>query len=368
MIISALLMNSIILRKVDGAGMEKKPKIILADTDGGYLSKLIYKFLTELRDNVDLVVITDTEYFRQYFEKPQMAELALIDKVLFSERILRHSINRLYILSDEEEEKISGIPVVDKYRSVDQIFSVVSTEKINQIEIAKKGTAVITFYSEIGGSGKTLLSMGLAALLSANRRRVLFISSESSQGFRYFISGQKENVSNETMRQVVRAGDQKYEILRNEVKISSYHFEYLPPIISSLSSWGLDETIYAGIVAKAKKSGQYNYIIIDIERGYSETKSLIMQQSEIVFLVDMQDELSQMKSEIFCHNMEIKNKEKFIRICNKYEQGKEDFSDSYPLKEHVMQSELIPLIRSEDIGISEILEQREMRKIASMLM
>ena len=80
--------------------MDKKPKIILADTDREYLSKLVYKFLTELRDNVELVVITDQYYFRDYFEKPQMAELALIDRTLFDEGLLRHSISRMYILSN----------------------------------------------------------------------------------------------------------------------------------------------------------------------------------------------------------------------------------------------------------------------------
>ena len=336
--------------------MDKKPKIILADTDREYLSRLVYKFLTELRDNVELVVITDQYYFRDYFEKPQMAELALIDRTLFDEGLLRHSISRMYILSNEDETKIAGIPVIDKYRSVDLIFSSVSTANINRIEIAKKGTAILA------------LSIGLAALLAANGRRVLFISSEPSQGFRYYVCGQKEQISNATMREIVRSNSQNFDIIKNDFKKSTFQFDYLPPIKPSLSSWGLDETIYAGIVEQAKSSGQYNFIIIDMERGYNETKSLIMQHADKVFVIDMQDELSQMKSEMFCCNVQIRNKDKFVRICNKYEQEKEDFSDSYPLKGQMMQSELIPLMHSDDIGIGELLNLRELRRIASLLM
>ncbi len=57
-------------------------KIILADTDERYLMPLERKFIDELEDKVDLIVITDRDYLKQYFETPQKLDILIINEEL----------------------------------------------------------------------------------------------------------------------------------------------------------------------------------------------------------------------------------------------------------------------------------------------
>ena len=51
-----------------------KPVIILADLDVSYLATLESKVLRELKDKIELEVITERTYFETYFSKPQKAD------------------------------------------------------------------------------------------------------------------------------------------------------------------------------------------------------------------------------------------------------------------------------------------------------
>ena len=45
----------------------KKPVVVLADTDIKIITTLELRFLEEYDDKIDLQVITDREYFDEYF-------------------------------------------------------------------------------------------------------------------------------------------------------------------------------------------------------------------------------------------------------------------------------------------------------------
>ena len=47
----------------------KKPVVVLADTDIKIITPLELRFLEEYDDKIDLQVITDREYFDEYFSK-----------------------------------------------------------------------------------------------------------------------------------------------------------------------------------------------------------------------------------------------------------------------------------------------------------
>lgn len=50
----------------------KKPVVVLADTDVKIIAPIEIKFLEEYDDKIDLQVITDKEYFDEYFSSPKM--------------------------------------------------------------------------------------------------------------------------------------------------------------------------------------------------------------------------------------------------------------------------------------------------------
>ena len=48
-----------------------KPRVIIADTDAGYIIPLQLKFAEDFFEKVDLEIITDTDCFESLFSTPQ---------------------------------------------------------------------------------------------------------------------------------------------------------------------------------------------------------------------------------------------------------------------------------------------------------
>mgnify|MGYP003178808683 CR=1 FL=1 len=63
-----------------------KPLIVIADMDTAYLAELENKFLVELGDRAELEIISDPEYFEQFFSNPVTAEIVAV-KTGYSESV-----------------------------------------------------------------------------------------------------------------------------------------------------------------------------------------------------------------------------------------------------------------------------------------
>ena len=69
-------------------------------------------------------------------------------------------------------------------------------------------------------------------------------------------------------------------------------FTYLPPFASTLDARNLDFTIYRKLIQSAKDSGDYDFIIVDVEAGYSRWRIQLLQDSDKVMLITLQDDVS----------------------------------------------------------------------------
>ena len=77
-----------------------KLRIILAETEEKVLQALEFKLLYELRDNAELEVISNADYFREFFSTQQRADILICGQMMFSHDLRRHDINKIFMLSD----------------------------------------------------------------------------------------------------------------------------------------------------------------------------------------------------------------------------------------------------------------------------
>ena len=64
-----------------------KPLIVIADMDTAYLAELENKFLVELGDRAELEIISDPEYFEQFFSIPMRCKDRIFRICLFYQNI-----------------------------------------------------------------------------------------------------------------------------------------------------------------------------------------------------------------------------------------------------------------------------------------
>lgn len=305
-----------------------KPKVIIADEDANYIVPLQFKFVTDFFDKIDLEIITDRTYFEEYFSQPQNAEILIVSDLLYNSTLQRHNIQNIFVMKEQYNEGDTGelnINQMFKYTSVKEIFNEIvgkSAEFLNMEYVEKKESQIVMFTSAAGGVGKTTVAMGVAACLSQNYKRVLYINASRLQNFQYLLDNDTCIISPELYSKLMNPKENIYDeikyVIRKEI------FSYLPAFKASLLSIGLDISIYKKIVLSAKESKDFDYIIVDVESTFDEALTELIDLSDKVVVITTQSTSSVYNTNLFVKNINGVNGEKYIFVCNDFKRDKDN--------------------------------------------
>ncbi len=301
-----------------------KPRVIIADEDAGYIIPLQHKFATEYTDLIDLEIITDKEYYSAFFSKPQNADVLIISDGLYDSSVQRHNISNVFVMDDEEVDDTAtgelNVNRLNKYTSVKEIFNEIvskSSRSLNLSAVDKKETQIILVTSASGGVGKTAVALGLAGCLARNYKRVLYINACNLQNFQFYMNNNEPISSPEIYSRLLNADEKIYNGIKHVIRKES--FSYLPAFKAALLSLGLNCSIYSKIAASAKKSMDFDYIVIDSESSFDECKTDLINDSDRVILVTDQSYISVRSTNNLVSNINGINSDKYVFVCNKFD-------------------------------------------------
>ena len=308
-----------------------KPVVVLADLDANYLVPLEDKLTEELYDQIELEIITDRQYFDTFFSTPRKIDTLIICADLFSQDLLRHNVTDFFVLTEDPADvgSTERITRIYKYSSTKEIFNQVlyKNKEMLDVQFSHKETQVIIVTSGIGGAGKTTISMALSDSLSRNHKRVLYISTDNMQGFAYYLQN-KAPLPNEISKAFGEPDERLYSKIRPYLRNEG--FTYLPPFGRSILSIGLDSGIYNRLIKAAKEARAFDYILVDTDLNLDDAKAEMIQGADKVIINILQDAYSTFKTEYVVRNMDCRNNEKFIFVCNKF---RRDMDNEYMASE-----------------------------------
>ena len=300
-----------------------KPRIIIADTDAGYIIPLQLKFTEDFFEKVDLEIITDTNYFESLFSTPQKIDILIVSEDLYSTAMQRHNISHIFVMNEQyEEEKTADLNVnhIFKYTSIKEIFNEITGKSVDVLKIGtaeKQETQVVLFYSASGGVGKTTLAMGVSASLTKSYKRVLYINAARLQVFQHMLENHSAITAADVYAKLVSAGDNIYSEIKYVIRKEL--FSYLPPFKAALMSLGLSYSVFEKIILSAKKSGDYDFIVVDADVSFDEDKAALLNLADNVIVVVKQTLASVLATNILVSNINGANAEKYIYICNDFD-------------------------------------------------
>jgi hypothetical protein len=295
--------------------------IVLADTDEKYLMPLELKFIQEFGDKANIELISDKEYFKSYFSSLKKIDILVIHEDLYTGDLEKHSIANLFILT--ELNCISAtldmsINKIYKYTSVKEIFnelmSMTSTKSLRPIN-QKEDNKVIMVYSPSGGSGKTIVALGISAAIAKCHKRVLYLNTETLQQYNFCL---KNNgfCSQGFDKHMVQRNKNIIQYLPGVVGVEL--FDYLLPFRQSISSLNINMEHYKHLIEVIRVSGQYDYIVVDSSSDFTSEKTMMMSYCDKVIIVTGQDAVSVSKLDSLLSNIDCSDNNKFMFICNKY--------------------------------------------------
>lgn len=305
-----------------------KPRIIIADIDVNYIIPLQLKFIEDFFEKVDLEIVTNNEYYETLFSTPQRADILIVSEDLYSQAMQRHNISHIFVMNEQyEEEQTADLNVnhIFKYTSIKEIFNEITGKSADVLKIEKNGkqeTQVVLFYSASGGTGKTTAAMGVSASLTKNYKRVLYINAASLQVFQHMLENHSAITAADVYAKLATATDNIYSDIKHVIRKDL--FSYIPPFKAALMSLGLSYSVFEKIIISAKKSGEYDFIIVDADVSFDEDKAVLLNMSDKVVVVTKQTFAAVLATNILVSNINGASAEKYIFVCNDFDKEEDN--------------------------------------------
>ncbi len=300
-----------------------KPRVIIADEETGFIVPLQFKFVKDFFNKVDIEIVTDRRYFEELFSKPQKAEILIISDELYDSMIQRHNIAHIFVMTQNYEEggtEDLNIDKLFKYTSIKEIFNEIVGKSAGALNIEnseKKETQIVLVTSANGGAGKTTVAMGVSACLSKNYKRVLYINASRLQCFQYMLDNETPLSSPDIYTKLTNPSAEIYAEIRHTIRKEI--FSYLPAFKASLMSVGLNYSIYEKIILSTKKSGDFDFIVIDAESTFDEYKTRLLDMADRVIVVTEQSIHAVCAANALIANINGTDSGKYVFVCNKFE-------------------------------------------------
>ena len=349
-----------------------KPIIILADSDDKYLISLEMKFIEELYEKIELEVITDKQYFDEYFATSKKAGVLVVSEEWYSPELQKHNISQIFVLSETmKASQVSNNATnrIYKYTSIKEIFNEImyaSSEQILSEAVISKQTQVVMLYSPIGGAGKTTVALGLSACLTSNYKKVIYIDAEYIHNFQNYLSSQSF-VTNEFYQELTNLNGQVYQSIKPHLRTEM--FDYLPPFRASLPALNLDFSVYKKLINAIKATKEYDFIVVDTDIVFDRSKAESLAIADKVIMVVNQDSYSVFKTNMLLNNIDCSDSEKYVFVCNKFVDKAVNGFLTEQEKSKVVISEYVEYIDNcEAYSIEKLTEIDGLQKVAYMLL
>lgn len=298
-------------------------KIVIIESDEEFHLKMHQKFTKELNGNVDVVEITDVDYFISSRTQIGDIDILLISENLFEQVHNTKLAKYVFVLTSERREinRPDGFFNIMKYSSPAEIFNtVLRVSNINSL--TSKQTDVIMFYSPVGKSGKTGLALTIGQIMAYKQMlNVLYINMESICSMQAYLSNVE--LSDDRLDSAVRSGDSNAIGVIQDNIFTVNHFSYLKPFNDIGATMDISAEDYAFLVRLIKQTNVFDCIILDMSSDISYRMASLMGECDKVLVIAEQDEYSAFKLDKFLSVVRQDNQ--FLFVCNKLDKSKTNY-------------------------------------------
>jgi len=182
--------------------------------------------------------------------------------------------------------------------------------------VHKHEPQIVVVYSACGGAGKTTVSLGLCANLVKNYKKVLYLNADYLQSFQTLLENDSPIAASDAYARLSNPTENIYQDIKHVIRKEK--FSYLPPFKASLLSLGIKYHVFEKIALGAKKSADFDYIIVDADSAFDEDKANLIDLADKVVIVTNQNRNAVYSTKMLLSNINNVNSEKYIFVCNNF--------------------------------------------------
>lgn len=270
--------------------------VVMADPDQEYLEMLL-RFVrsSEFAQTMTIKAFSNEEHLHMYLRNNSAPHIVLVEPKFLSGDDFWGTVGKVILLANSHFSKDNSERFVSvfKYQPVHQLLNQIKSLYLEQHEIvveqaSEAGKAkVLSFYSLVGGCGKTTVAINMARQLSLSGQKVLYISLESISSAPIWFGTQPNQEFSEILYYVqsnskqVAAKIDQYK--KKDTESDCYYIEPLTHIkeIEDVSSKDIH-----GLLEHIVSSCHYDYILLDCDSDFHDrTLAALACSHEIMLLL-----------------------------------------------------------------------------------
>ncbi|MEK3887603.1 AAA family ATPase [Bacillus sp. FSL K6-3431] len=273
----------------------KKLQLVIVEADSLFLKSFSeYIMSSNLQSKFDVKLFSSSTSMNHYIASGQSYDILLVQPDLYNEEMQNDEKSMVVFLQETKENMENDIYSVYKYQPLNKMLSsILSAYYENHSTfsgIARKGikTKVLSFYSPVGGSGKTTVSVNMSRQLALMGNKVFYLNLELLNTTSLYFQPQGDLPSLQILYYLKARPDQllaKVEALKKFDDASKVDYFDLPPCPDEMMSITKDET--KRLIQALIETENYDYILIDLDSAIHERiEAAIEESNQVIWLLN----------------------------------------------------------------------------------
>lgn len=291
-----------------------KIKMVIADTDEDYIEGL-YNFITcNYFGRFQLSSYTRESYLLEFLDNnTDKIDILLISPELYSDQLQRYHIKTVIILSSGKlASGIENFECINKYQHagklINQILNIYAEQNHSEVSVnaGSKKTKVVGFYSPVGGSGKTTVSIVSSIISTQMGRSAFYLNFEDFHSTPLLLNCENHlNLSNilyylkEKNKNIML----KMEACRCIDDVTGIHYFMPPESIIEMDEM-LPEELQQ-LIIHLKNMSYYDVVFVDMSSSFNRKNVKLMESCDEVIIVLTQDSTTEVKVNSFIKELDI---------------------------------------------------------------
>ena len=306
-----------------------KINIVIADSDELYLNHLT-NYLIEHVNTFEVYSFTTKESLIKFVgDKSNKIDVIAFTEDLMDGTISVSNIPAKILLSDGSFAQLEGYEIVNKYQKAEKFINdilMVYAEKTGRVEAVSHGdkqTMLVGFYSPVGGSGKTTLSLATAYALASQGKRVFYLNAEKLNSTADVLNeAGSGSMSDVYLTVKTKGANIGLRIMANKYTDMKTNISYINPSESSLEINELTKDEFKKLLKEFEKLGEFDVVIVDFDGEFNKDKVSILKTMDKIFVPFTSESMAVSKTGLFIKELKMYDEfkeieEKMSLILNK---------------------------------------------------
>lgn len=270
-----------------------KIKFALVDSDAGYVNKMAGYLNGKYASEIEVFIFTQIELFESFIKEKAVDVILISEKFDFNIGIIPKKSAFAYLVESNNIASYKGKKAVGKfqklelfYKEILNLYSDIAGEASWTLkDAADNETRLITFLSAAGGAGGSTMAAACALNLAARQQSVLYLCLDCfGSSNTYFNADGPYNLGDVFFALKSRKPNITYKI-KSAVKKDVSGVYFFDPCRMPFDMRDMSREGYKFLFDELKKSGMFNYIIIDTEVTLQDSMNDILAYSSCLIMV-----------------------------------------------------------------------------------